>query len=80
MGKQLCINLLGHNLKWLTTCWYLSSAQFWVKHIMLKRDNLEKHMGKSQTNHDIPSKRLKKNEIYYDKNNKHVQNLTLFSV
>jgi len=47
---------------------------------MLKRDNLEKHMGKSQTNHDIPSKRLKKNEIYYDKNNKHVQNLTLFSV
>jgi hypothetical protein len=80
MGKQLCINLLEHNLKWLTTCWYLSSAQLWVKHIMLKRNNLEKHMGKSQTNHDIPSKRLKKNEIYYDKNNKHVQNLTLFSV
>ncbi len=52
----------------------------WVKHIMLKHDNLEKHMGKQQTNHDIPSKGLKKNEIYYDKNNKHARNLTLFNI
>ncbi len=51
----------------------------WVKHIVFKHDNLEKHMGKWQVDHDIPSKGLKKNEIYYDKNNKHVQNLTLFS-
>jgi hypothetical protein len=43
----------------------------WVKHITLKRENLEKRIGKQRTNHDIPSKRLKKNEIYYDKNNKH---------
>ncbi len=50
-----------------------------VKHIMLKYDNLEKYMGKWQANHDIPSKGLKKNEIYYDKNNKHAQNLALFS-
>ncbi len=46
---------------------------------MLKYDNLEKYMGKWQANHDIPSKGLKKNEIYYDKNNKHVQNLALFN-
>jgi hypothetical protein len=52
----------------------------WVKCIMFKHDNLEKHMGKQQTNHDIPSKGLKKNEIYYDKNKKHVRNLALFNV
>jgi hypothetical protein len=44
-----------------------------------KHDNLEKHMGKWQADHDIPSKGLKKNEIYYDKNNKHAQNLSLFN-
>lgn len=52
----------------------------WVKHIVLKRDNLGKHMGKQQANHDIPSKGLKKNEIYYDKIIKHVQNLALLSI
>jgi hypothetical protein len=44
-----------------------------------KHNNLEKHMGKQQVDHDIPSKGLKKNEIYYDNNNKHVQNLAFFS-
>jgi hypothetical protein len=32
----------------------------WIKHIVLKRDNLEKHMGKQQMNHYIFSKGLKK--------------------
>ncbi len=31
----------------------------WVKHIMFKCDNLEKHMGKQRTNHDIPNKEKK---------------------
>jgi hypothetical protein len=52
----------------------------WVKHIVPKCDKLEKHMGKQQANHDIPSKGLKKNEISYDKNNKHVQNISLLSI
>jgi len=39
-----------------------------VKHIAPKHNNLEKHMGKQQVNHDIPSKGLKKNEIYYENN------------
>jgi hypothetical protein len=52
----------------------------WVKHIVPKHNNLKKYMGKWQADHDIPSKGLKKNEIYYDKNKKHAQNLALFSV
>jgi hypothetical protein len=44
---------------------------------MLKNDNLEKHMDKRKTKHDIPNKRLKKDKIHYDKNNKHGCNLAL---
>ncbi len=36
------------------------------KHIMLKKDNLEKHMNKWKTKHDIPDKRLKKDKIHYN--------------
>lgn len=59
-----------------TVCETITSR---LKHIVPKCDNLEKHMGKWQADYDIPSKGLKENEIYYDKNNKHVQNLTLFN-
>ncbi len=51
----------------------------WIKHIVLKCDNLGKHMGNQQADHDIPVKGVKKNEIYYDKNIKHVQKLALLS-
>lgn len=47
---------------------------------MPKHNNIEKHMGKRKVDHDIPSKGLKKNEIYYDYNNKYVQNLAFFNV
>jgi hypothetical protein len=36
-------------------------------------------MGKRQVDYDIPNKRLKENEIYNDKNNKHVQSVALFN-
>jgi hypothetical protein len=36
-------------------------------------------MGNQQADHDIPVKGVKKNEIYYDKNIKHVQKLALLS-
>jgi hypothetical protein len=43
-------------------------------------DNLEKHMGKWQVEHNVLDKSLKKVQAYYEKNNKHYWNLVLFVV
>jgi len=51
-----------------------------TKHIMSKQYNLEKNKGKQRTEHDIPSKSLKKNQVHCENNNKHFQNLVLFNV
>jgi hypothetical protein len=50
------------------------------KHIMSKWNNLEKHMGKWQVEHNVLHKSLKKIQAYYEKNNKHSWNLVLFVV
>lgn len=37
-------------------------------------------MGKHQIKHNVPNKRLKKNQVYYEKNNKHSWSLVSFFI
>ncbi len=51
-----------------------------AKHILLKQDNLEKHMEKQWAKHNIPNKGLKeKPNLLQDLNDKHSHNLVFFA-
>jgi hypothetical protein len=47
---------------------------------MLKWDNLQKHMGNQQAQHVVFDKGLKRNQVYYENNNKHSLNFMLFVI
>ena len=49
------------------------------KLIVPKWDNLEKHMDKRRALQDLPKKGLKKGQLYWETNNKHVKNMVLFA-